>query len=157
MQTTKNIFKDKQVRSVWDDAHKKWWFSAADICAVLTNSDYETAREYWKKIKSRWAIDGNQLVAKCDRLKLKASDGKLRFVDVLDIRQVLYLIQIIHSKAAEPFRLWLADAAVEGTLVQQLEALGERNRGGTLEEMGVKDGGVVDRVTFVRREIEVQQ
>jgi len=27
---------------------EKWWFSVVDICAVLTDNDYQTARNYWK-------------------------------------------------------------------------------------------------------------
>jgi len=39
--------------------------------------------------------EGNETVTNCDRLKMFASDGKMRFTDVTDIEQVLRLIQSI--------------------------------------------------------------
>ncbi|MCL2420924.1 MAG: hypothetical protein FWD03_03625 [Defluviitaleaceae bacterium] len=151
MQSAGNIFEGKQVRALQDIATGEWWFSAVDICGVLIGSDYETARTYWKHLKSDLFFAGSQLVGKTDQLKLKSRDGKLRYTDVLDIKQVLYLIQIIPKKEAEPFRLWLVEAAVEGTVVQQLVALGERNVEKTLDEVVRGDEKVVDRVTVVRR------
>ena len=42
------LFEGKQVRHEWDEDAEKWWLSVVDICAVLTDSDYQTARKYWK-------------------------------------------------------------------------------------------------------------
>ena len=38
------LFEGKQVRHLWDEEAEKWWFSVVDICAVLTDSDYQAAR-----------------------------------------------------------------------------------------------------------------
>lgn len=40
---------------------------------------------------------------------MKPSDGKYYNTDVLDTKGILRLIQSIHSKNAEPFKLWLAN------------------------------------------------
>ena len=118
MQT--NPFANKNLRCLYDKAAQKWWFSAVDICAILTDSDYESAREYWKASKYNFAVKGNQLVASCDQLKMPARNGKYYFTEVLDIRQVIYLIQIIPSPKAEPYRLWLADMVASNTPMEQL-------------------------------------
>jgi len=102
------LFEEKQVRAEWDEENEKWWFSVVDVCAVLTDSDYQTARKYWKVLKGRITSEGSELVTNCYQLKMKAPDGKMRLTDVLDTKQILRLIQSIPSKKAEPFKLWLA-------------------------------------------------
>jgi len=107
------LFEEKQVRYEWDDENEKWWFSLVDVCAVLTDSDYQTARKYWKVLKGRLLKEGNQSVTNCYQLKMKSTDGKLYNTDVADTEQVLRLIQSIPSKKAEPFKLWLAKVGSE--------------------------------------------
>ena len=107
------LFEEKQVRAIWDGNAEKYWFSVVDVCAVLTDSDYQTARKYWKVLKGRIAAEGSQLVTSCYQLKMQAPDGKMRLTDVMDTEQVLRLIQSIPSKKAEPFKLWLAKVGNE--------------------------------------------
>jgi len=107
------LFEEKQVRTIWDEENEKWWFSVVDICAVLTESDYQTARKYWKVLKGRLANEGNELVTNCYQLKMQSTDGKFYNTDVADTEQVLRLIQSIPSKKAEPFKLWLAKVGSE--------------------------------------------
>jgi len=107
------FFEEKQVRAVWDEEAEKWWFSVVDICAVLTDSDYRTARNYWKVLKGRLAREGNESVTNCYQLKMQSTDGKYYNTDVAETEQVLRLIQSIPSKKAEPFKLWLAKVGSE--------------------------------------------
>jgi len=107
------LFEEKHVRTIWDEEAEKWWFSIVDICAVLTDSDYQAARKYWKVLKGRLISEGNEMVTNCYQLKMTAPDGKMRFTDVADTEQVLRIIQSIPSKKAEPFKLWLARVARE--------------------------------------------
>ena len=107
------LFEDKKIRAEWDDQAEKWWFSVVDICAVLTDSEYQAARKYWKVLKGRLDAEGSQLVTNCYQLKMKAHDGKMRETDVMDAEQVLRLIQSVPSKKAEPFKLWLAKVGNE--------------------------------------------
>ena len=72
------LFEEKQVRAVWDENAEKWWFSVVDVCAVLTDCDYQTARTYWRVLKHRLAGEGNQTVTNCNQLKMSAPDGKMR-------------------------------------------------------------------------------
>jgi len=107
------LFEEKQVRATWDEEAEKWWFSVVDVCAVLTDNDYQTARNYWKWLKNKLVAEGSELVSITNQLKMKAPDGKMRLTDVADTEQVLRLIQSIPSKRAEPFKLWLAKVGSE--------------------------------------------
>lgn len=114
------LFEEKKIRSVWDDKEEKWYFSIVDVCAVLTEQpDAEHARNYWKVLKHRLIKEGNQTVTTCNRLKLRAVDGKLRLTDVADTEQLFRLIQSVPSPKAEPFKLWMAQVA--STRLEQMQ------------------------------------
>ncbi len=102
------LFENKKVRIKWDANEEDYYFSIVDVIAVLTESEFQTARNYWKVLKHRLIEEGNQTVTKCNQLKFIAEDGKLRETDVASTEQLLRLIQSIPSKKAEPFKLWLA-------------------------------------------------
>ena len=107
------IFEEKKVRTVWDDEKEKWFFSIVDVCGVLTDSDYQIARKYWKVLKGRLKKEGNETVTNCYQLKMQAPDGKMRSTDVADTEQLFRLIQSIPSKKAEPFKQWMAEVAAQ--------------------------------------------
>jgi hypothetical protein len=108
------LFEQKQVRSVWDDTHEKWYFSVVDVISILTDQEtHQGARNYWKVLKSRLLKEGNETVTNCNRLKLEAQDGKMRMTDVADTEELFRLIQSVPSKKAEPFKLWLAKVGRE--------------------------------------------
>ena len=104
-------FGERKIRSVWDDEAEKWYFSVVDVIAVLTDS--ADPRNYWKVLKSRLKKEGNQTVTNCNRLKLRAEDGRMRLTDVADQEQLFRLIQSIPSPKAEPFKMWMAKVAAE--------------------------------------------
>lgn len=105
------LFEDRKVRTVWDDEQEKWYFSIVDVVAVLTDSVDPTA--YWRKLKQRLKVEGNETVTNCHGLKMRAADGKMRMTDVADTEQLFRLIQSIPSPKAEPFKLWMAQVASE--------------------------------------------
>ncbi len=113
MQNEIKLFEDKNVRVLWDEEQEKWLFSIVDVVAVLTASEYQTARNYWKVLKHRLSEEGNQSVTNCNQLKMKAADGKMYLTDVADTEQLLRLIQSIPSPKAEPFKMWLAKVGRE--------------------------------------------
>ena len=114
-----HLFNDKSVRTIWSEELDKWYFSVVDTIAVLTDSDYQTARTYWKVLKHRLSKEGNQTVTNCNQLKLHAPDGKMRLTDVADTEQLLRIIQSIPSPKAEPFKVWMAQVAA--TRLDQLQ------------------------------------
>jgi hypothetical protein len=100
------LFQGNQIRRLWDDKEEKWYFSVADVIAVLTDS--RSPRKYWNKLAERLRNEGSESVTKCHQLKMKASDGKYYLTDVADTEVMLRIVQSIPSPKAEPFKLWLA-------------------------------------------------
>jgi hypothetical protein len=83
MQQVPAQFENQAIRRLYDDATETWWFSVVDIVQVLMRQpDFQTARKYWNKLKTRLNAEGSESVTKCHRLKLLAADGKLRLTDV---------------------------------------------------------------------------
>jgi len=109
--TAIRLFNDKQIRTIWDDTHEKWYFSIVDVVGVLTESP--NPRKYWSVLKTRLKKEGSQLTTNCSQLKLLSSDGKYYKTDVADTEQLFRLIQSIPSPKAEPFKLWLAKVGRE--------------------------------------------
>ncbi len=64
-------------------------------------------------LKNRLSKEGSEKVTNCNRLKMKAEDGKLRLTDVADPETILRLIQSVPSPKAEPIKLWLAKVGYE--------------------------------------------
>jgi len=113
MKNAIKLFQDKKIRVEWDSDKEEWYFSIVDVIAVLTDNDFQDARNYWKVLKHRLIEEGNESVTNCNQLKMQASDGKYYKTDVADTEQLLRLIQSIPSKKAEPFKMWLAKIGKE--------------------------------------------
>ena len=100
------IFEEHQIRRVYDEETETWFFSVIDIVQILTEqSDYQTARKYWNKLRERLKKEGNESVTNCHRLKLEAGDGKKYLTDVANAETLLRLVQSIPSPKAEPIKL----------------------------------------------------
>ena len=70
------LYENKAIRSVWDNEKEEWYFSVVDVVGVLTES--ANPNNYWKVLKKRLKDEGNESVTNCNRLKMKAPDGKMR-------------------------------------------------------------------------------
>lgn len=105
------IFENRKVRTIWDDEREEWYFSVVDVIAVLTDS--ADPANYWKVLKNRLKKEGNETVTNCNRLKMRAADGKMRLTDVVETQQLFRLIQSIPSPKADPFKQWIAQVAKE--------------------------------------------
>lgn len=113
MYLIEKLFNNKRIRTVWNDEEEKYYISVVDVVGVLTDSEYQQARNNWKVIKFRLKKEGNQSVTKCNQLKLKSSDGKYYMTDVVDIEGMFRIIESIPSKKAEPIKQWLAHIGSE--------------------------------------------
>jgi prophage antirepressor-like protein len=108
--TTLFVIAERNVRQVWHD--NEWFFSVVDVIAALTES--ADPRRYWSRLKKRAKEDwGFELDSMCTRLKLPASDGKLRETDCANTENMLHIVQYVPSKKAIPFREWLAQVGAE--------------------------------------------
>jgi len=108
------VFDNYEIRRIYDEKTERWYFSVIDIIAALIQqTDYQSARNYWKVLKNRLSKEGSQAVTDCNRLKMVAKDGKMRFTDVASPETLLRLIQSVPSPKAEPIKLWLAKVGYE--------------------------------------------
>jgi len=105
------IFQGNRIRRRWNGKQEKWYFSVIDVVAALTGSTIP--KRYWSDLKIKLQKEGSEVYEKIVRLKMPASDGKLRGTDVADTEVMLRIIQSVPSPNAEPFKLWLARIGYE--------------------------------------------
>lgn len=85
------LFNEKKVRRHFDEEKELWYFSIVDVLEILTGS--ENPQVYWRVLKKRLLEEGsNETVTKCNGLKMKAKDGKMRVTDVADTETLLRLV-----------------------------------------------------------------
>ena len=111
MHLVNKIFNNETIRTIWDKEQEKYYISVVDIVSVISES--KDGRKYWNKLKQRLRDEGNETVTNCHQLKLKATDGKYRNTDVVDIEGMFRIIESIPSKNAEPIKQWLAKLGSE--------------------------------------------
>lgn len=108
------VFEEFKIRRIYDEKSETWFFSVIDIIQALTQqSDYQTTRKYWNKLKERLKKEESEAVTNCHQLKMIAEDGKSRLTDVASAETLLRLIQAVPSPKAEPIKLWLAKVGYE--------------------------------------------
>jgi DNA-damage-inducible protein D len=105
------LFESKSVRSVWNEADQKWYFSVADVIEALTDS--VNIKDYIKKMRKRDAALNINWGIICPPLELVAADGKRRKIQCANTENLLRIIQSIPSPKAEPFKRWLAQVGYE--------------------------------------------
>ena len=98
------FYNDREVRAIWDEEKSKWWFSAVDIVAAITDSP--NPRKYWSVLKTRLKKDNNELTTKCSQLKLTAADGKKYATDCFIQDDITELVKAIPSKRSTDFLDW---------------------------------------------------
>jgi DNA-damage-inducible protein D len=82
------VFENYKIRRHYDEQTEIWYFSVVDIIAVLIQqSDFNTARKYWNKLKEWLKKEGSESVTNCHQLKMEAADGKKYLTDVADAKK----------------------------------------------------------------------
>ncbi len=141
-------FEDHAIRRVYDEDAEMWWFSVIDIIQVLTQQpDYQTARKYWNKLKSRLSKEGSESVTNCHRLKLPAADGKSYLTDVANAETLLRLVQSVPSPKAESIKLWLAKVGYQRMQELADPALSLNRARDTWKQHGRSDKWIQQRMT----------
>ncbi len=133
------------IRRQWHDG--RWFFSVVDVIAVLTDSD--APGTYWGMMKHRLANDEGfvEVFTKCEKLKMRALDGKMRPTDAADVETMLRIIQSVPSPKAEPVRQWLAQVGAQ-RLEEVAATLGEDQRRQLLRgEIAEKNRSLAGTVT----------
>lgn len=88
-----NIFKNNQIRTIWDQTKEEYYFSVVDVIEALTESS--NPRRYWSDLKKKLIAEGSELYENVVQLKLKSSDGKYYQTDTLDTKGILRLIESV--------------------------------------------------------------
>jgi DNA-damage-inducible protein D len=105
------LFESRKIRSTWNEAEQKWYFSVADVVEALTDST--DVKQYIKRMRQR----DNELNANwgtiCTPVEMTAADGKRRKIQAANVEGLLRIIQSIPSSKAEPFKRWLARVGYE--------------------------------------------
>ncbi|HEU0026926.1 MAG TPA: hypothetical protein VFQ25_07395 [Ktedonobacterales bacterium] len=133
------------IRRKWHDG--RWFFSVIDVIAVLTDSD--APGTYWGMMKQRLAKDEGfiEVFTKCEKLKMRALDGKMRSTDAADVETMLRIMQSVPSPKAEPVRQWLAQVGAQ-RLEEVAATLGEDQRRQLLRgEIAEKNRSLAGTVT----------
>lgn len=122
------LFREKEVRRIWDEEEGQWYFSVVDVIGVLTLAP--KPRQYWNDMRRRIHDEGFlELSAKCRQLKLQSVDGKYYATNCADTATLLRIIQSIPSPRAEPIKQWLATVGAERIEeIENPELLADRQR-----------------------------
>ncbi|MFK7900038.1 MAG: BRO family protein [Cyclobacteriaceae bacterium] len=105
------LFQDNQIRSVFNESDKKWYFAVADVVQILTDS--KDVKQYIKKMRTRDNELNSNWGTICTPVGMIAKDGKKRKVQSANAEGLLRIIQSIPSPKAEPFKRWLAKVGSE--------------------------------------------
>ena len=132
------FYNDREVRAIWDEEKSKWWFSAVDIVAAITESP--RPRVYWGTVKSRLKTKDSQLYSKCIQLKLTATDGKKYATDCFMQDDIMDLVKAIPSKRSADFLDWFtySDNTIDGQSLKKAYSLYESGLLNTMEPGSVK-------------------
>lgn len=90
------------IRKHFDSKTGILYLSIVDIIEKLNLST--DPRNYWKTLKNRLKNTQNELVTKCNQLKMRASDGKMYLTDTADTDTILILIQQIAPEKTAEFK-----------------------------------------------------
>ena len=132
------FYNDREVRAIWDEEKSKWWFSAVDIVAAITDSP--RPRVYWGTVKSRLKNKDFQLYSKCIQLKLTATDGKKYATDCFVQDDIIALVKAIPSKKGADFLDWFTynDNTIDGQSRKKAYSLFESGILNNLEPGSIK-------------------
>ena len=116
-----NLWKNKQLRSIFDPNTQGYWFSVIDLCALLTDSSHKAARNYWKWLKEKQITEHNQVVSVTNHLKLQSPNGRYYFTEVVDFTNLVRLVMTCPSPNANVYRLWFTDMLLAGVAAAEIE------------------------------------
>ena len=105
------LFESKKIRTHWDEAEEKWYFSVIDVVEALTESKNPT--DYLKKLRKRGTELGFYIGTNCPQVEMMTESGKKRKTLSGTAQDIFRLVQSIPSPKAEPFKQWLAKVGYE--------------------------------------------
>lgn len=132
------FYNDCEVRAIWDEEKSKWWFSAVDIIAAITESS--NPRKYWSVMKTRLKKTNSELTTRCSQLKLVSADGKRYATDCFLQDDITILVKLIPNKKATDFLDWFtySDNTIDGQSRKKAYSLFESGLLNSLEPGTIK-------------------
>ena len=133
-----NLFKNNEIRSIWDSEKEDYYFSVVDIISALTESG--DSRKYWSVLKTRLKKEESELTTKCSQLKLTAADGKKYATDCFVQDDINGLVKAIPSKRSTDFLDWFtySDNTIDGQSRKKAYSLFESGMLNSLEPGSIK-------------------
>lgn len=104
------LFESKQIRTIWNEKDKKWYFVVADVVQVLTETPNPS--DYIKKMRKRDELLSQGWGQLVTPLAVETAGGRQN-LNCANAQGLLRIIQSIPSPKAEPFKLWLAKVGSE--------------------------------------------
>jgi prophage antirepressor-like protein len=108
-------FEGYNIRTI--EEYGEIYYSVVDIAGLLSGASNPS--RYWSDLKRKLDREGSEVYDNIVSLKLEGADGKFYATDCMNREGVLRLIQSIPSSAAEPFKMWLANAGEQN--IQETE------------------------------------
>ncbi len=103
-------FEESQIRRVWDEESKQWYFAIVDIIKTLTETPDPS--KYWYKMRKR--EKELELSPNWRKFSLRSLNNNRRYkTDCANVEGIFRIIQSIPSPKAEPFKQWLAKVGYE--------------------------------------------
>ena len=147
------IFENSPIRRTVDNGTV--YYSIVDVVKAITGS--ATPRKLWVWTKNEITSDGLELSNITRRLKLKASDEKMRLTDCADQAGIILIIEYLHSPKAAPFRVWFSHLASERLEEIKNPSKGIDNSIKRWKEMGKSDEWISLRLKGISvRNLETQ-
>ena len=124
-----NPFLNKNIRSIHNPKTNTYYYCANDTCAALIGGTYEQGKNYWKSLKSRNNKFNINQGHKRTQMKLPAADGKMYVMDVINQKELIYLVRHICHKNALVFKKWLGlGTNIASHILAICKTFGEENR-----------------------------
>lgn len=139
------LFESTCVRSHWDAAQEKWFFSVVDVVQVLSDSINPT--DYLKKLRKRDAELSINLGTNRPQVAMPCESGVMRKTLAADVPTLLRLIQSIPSPKAEPFKRWLAKVGHERMQEMAVPAQSLDRARESWQKLGRSDKWIQQRMT----------
>ncbi len=138
------LFESTQIRSVWNEAEQRWYFSIVDVIQVLTDSLNPT--DYLKKLRKRETELGSYLGTNCPQVAMPNLSGVHRKILAGHVEHLLRLVQSVPSPKAEPFKRWLAQVGFERLEEIENPELAAQRMRGIYKSKGYSDEWIEKRV-----------
>jgi len=96
----------KQVRTVWDESERKWYFVVADVVQILTKNQHP--KDYTKKLR-RYDKELASVWEKLVILIEVQTNGGMQYMNCTDIYGLLRILRSVRSPRAKTFLQWTED------------------------------------------------